>query len=69
MYIEYGENKKIKSVMFGNINLLNDDIEYISVRDGDENIKKNKKGIYELNSNSLYVNENTKSSPFALELL
>ena len=69
MYIEYDENKKIKSILFGNINFLDENIDYISVRSGDENIKKNKKGVYELTSNSLYINEHTKSSPIALELL
>ena len=69
MYIEYGENKEIKSILFGNINLLDEDIDYISVRSGDENVKRNKKGVYELTSNLLCINEHTKLSPISLELL
>ena len=69
MYIEYEKDKQVKSLMFGNINVLCEDTRYVSVRAGDENIQKNDKGIFELSVNSIQVTEHTKSAPFDLELL
>ena len=61
MYIEYNKDKQIKSIMFGNIKLLNSTEEYISANSLEE--------VSDPPPNYCYITEHTQDSPIKLELL